>query len=669
MNSKKIRAKYLKFAILIISVCFILGAISACLPLNISVPTLEDNVINDTAVTITTNPTDGLGEFNDGYSYVYTDKTLIDKYRAGDTKTPYDMSIMKVAKTSDNRGSQENPYVISTEDEWITFVKWVATTGNNYGSGKYFVLASDLDFDASSVEFQPVAVFNGTFYGMGHTIKNAVPKTWQYWNGSNFVDIGTTGVTNDGYGLFCEITGATITDLVLENYIYPTTTIKSTFIREHGPYLGGIAGLIYTGENAILNCHADGVINNTASGHTFCGGIGGLQYGDTKLIIYRCSAKLTATLSGISSREMMFSGVLGRFWSGGTASSRVFDCVANVKGEISGYMRWRTGAVGNTYTSASLPFQIENFVGSIDLIASSVTFSSAGLHVQTGSANLTNCYVDGTWATSGVGAKNSLYVYNDYATISNVNSVVNSNGLAGSGHNGNIVSSTDALVSSAKTFFGANYSQIWDTSKIGADYSPDNSPVRNYLMAFVNFRNLNDAGKNEEKVGLDDGELYVAGDKLPDEKSDVSAFTTYLNNKANSNHIFKGWTDDPTGESEPFAKLPSGLYGDVTLYAVWGLPDSYVTSNIKTSLTSDKNLIEYDSVESITLTAKVEHIAPSSGAMTNPSAMYYFMQDGEDKTTTATVKNSGVLSVKTVKDSGKYTFKYRLTDGLEPLWY
>ena len=71
MNSKTLRARYLKFAILIISVCLILGAISACLPFNMSVPTLDNDTIDNTAMTITTNPTDRLGEFRDGYNYVY----------------------------------------------------------------------------------------------------------------------------------------------------------------------------------------------------------------------------------------------------------------------------------------------------------------------------------------------------------------------------------------------------------------------------------------------------------------------------------------------------------------------------------------------------------------------------------------------------------------------
>ena len=110
--------------------------------------------------------------------------------------------------------------------------------------------------------------------------------------------------------------------------------------------------------------------------------------------------------------------------------------------------------------------------------------------------------------------------------------------------------------------------------------------------------------------------------------------------------------------------MPSGYFGELTLYAVWGLPQSYVTNNIKTSLTSDKDKIEYDSVESITLTALVTHTS-TSGGMTNPTVKYTIKQDGKDKVTNYT----GNLSVKTVADSGEYNFGYRITDESEPLWY
>ena len=132
--------KYRKIALLVFSICLILGVLSACIPYGISLPdTLQDKV-TDTAMTITANASDGLGEFNDGYSYVYTDKDLIDKYRSGDANTPYDISIQKVAKTSSNRGAKENPYVIASVEDWDRFAKNLDDGSiPSYGSGKYFV--------------------------------------------------------------------------------------------------------------------------------------------------------------------------------------------------------------------------------------------------------------------------------------------------------------------------------------------------------------------------------------------------------------------------------------------------------------------------------------------------------------------------------------------------
>ncbi|MDE5655441.1 MAG: hypothetical protein K2I46_07575, partial [Clostridia bacterium] len=675
MNSKTLRAKYLKFAILIISVCFLLGAISACLPFNISIPELDNNAINDTAMTITTNTIDGLGEFNDGYSYVYTDKNKVDGYRAG--TEDYDITIHKVAKTSNNRGTQDNPYVIATTADWETFVKYVSTD-SDHGNGEYFVLGCDLDF-SSVTTFRMVAIFNGTFYGMGHSLSNIICDTWQYWNNGSYVNIGTSGYTDSCYGLFCKITGATITDLIVKDYSYLNPPVSASLLSGHGPFVGGMTGVLY-GDTSILNCHTQGEIKYTTSYYPFVAGIVSAQFGtDSNMLVYRCSVELDATIG--SSVSPYIGGIFGRPFAGNSTS--ILDCVANLRATITASNSIVIACSAVSSFCNTSPQLLENFVGTVDIV-SSVTGNPASIVcIQNTSSpmSIKNCYAEGTYASSSTDTvkkslcamtvSNSSYASSSFA--SSCNSVENSNGYISAGgyvrYNGNVYGSSNALIAKAKSEVGNNFSsKIWDADKIGGSYDSDNTPVRNYLMAFINFRNLKNGGADEESVGLPDGEPYIVGDKLPDATSDVTAFTTYLNNKKNANHEFKGWTNDPTGNSEPFTELPQGYFGDVTLYAVWGLPDSYVISNIKTSLTSDKNLIEYDSVESITLTAKVEHTAPSSGSMTNPSATYYFVQDGEEKITSANVKSSGVLSVKTVKDSGKYTFKYRLTDGLEPLW-
>ncbi len=338
MNSKKLKSKYLKCSVLIIAFCIILGTISACLPFSISLPdTLDEDGIDKAATTITTNESDGLGEFNDGYNYVYTDKDLIDKYRAGDASTPYDMTIQKVAKTTSNRGTKENPYVIATVADWEIFVKFVGSDINK-GSGKCFVLANDLDF--SSTTFYPVAIFQGTFYGLGHSLKNITCDNWTYYDGSNFVNIGKTGYTSEGYGLFCKISDATITDLVIENFNYQNPPVSQVFLANHGPFIGGVSGIVF-GDVAILNCHTSGEIIYSTTYYPFCSGVISMQYDtNSNLILYRCSTEIDVT-GGASSRDVYVGGLMGRSWYGQT---KIFDCVANVINNVTNSINVNTGA-------------------------------------------------------------------------------------------------------------------------------------------------------------------------------------------------------------------------------------------------------------------------------------------------------------------------------------
>ena len=179
--------------------------------------------------------------------------------------------------------------------------------------------------------------------------------------------------------------------------------------------------------------------------------------------------------------------------------------------------------------------------------------------------------------------------------------------------------STNLLISKAKSDVGTILpSKIWDVEKIGGSYDPDNSPVRNYLLAFVTYRNVTDGGNSEEAVGLKsgaDGDSFTVGDALY-EPSDA-----YMAGK--SNHVFLGWTDDKNGNSEPFTELPAGYYGDITLYAVWGLPSDYSSANITASLALKDNVgeITYDSKSAVTLNAQV---IDNGGAMTNPKVTYYW---------------------------------------------
>ncbi|MDE6605160.1 MAG: InlB B-repeat-containing protein, partial [Clostridia bacterium] len=615
-----------------------------------------------------------LSHFENGVKYVFTDKSKVDGFRSG--TEDYDTNTV-IVDTSQPIGTQENPYVITSTTEWEIFVKKVATDGT-HGTGQYYVLGSDLDF-SSVTPFRPVARFNGTFYGLGYSLKNITIDTWQYWNDSTSTYTNITGgITYDGFGIFCSTDNAIFTDLILENFYLKNAPFANTYRGGYSTFVGGILGTA-KGNVDVLNCHVEGaIINETTYGSytTVKGSLVG-WHNLGSIMFYRCSAK--TELTTVSSNRVAFAGGMLGDSDGSTTETKVYDCVFNMKSNMTNILYDHVATLG--WSRSEVLF--ENIIGIVDNNnANAKNYSGALTGTGASTVSLKNCYVDGVNGPDG-GTKLSMQAVCGNVkvatnrVIQNVNNVKSTssyttlysgsfNGLSNFSGVPTEYANRALLLNAAKNNVGTGLlSQIWDKDKIDGDYSPDNSPVRNYLVATITFKNLL-SGDSEENVGLpvDD---YMKDDPLPTPSSEYPNFKTYADAKAN--HVFLGWTTDKSGDTEPYTKLPSGVFGDVTMYAVWGLPDSYVTNNIKTSITSDKDKIEYDSVESITLTAKVQHTEPSSGAMKNPSIRYYFKQDGKERTTTESVKKSGELEVNTVADSGEYTFDYRITDGSEPLWY
>ncbi|MDE6491848.1 MAG: hypothetical protein K2L37_01705, partial [Lactobacillus sp.] len=282
-------------------------------------------------MTITTNADDGLGEFNDGYSYVYTDKNLIDDFRAGDPNTQYDLSAQKVAKTDSNRGTKENPYVIASVDDWETFAKRMGPTTSDRGLNKYFVLACDLDFAGRT--FRPIPIFKGTFYGMGHKLLNitANASSWQYWTSTAWTPFGN--ITSAGFGIFGRTDSATITDLIVQDYYLTGMPNVVALVSSWGNYHGGLVGVV-CGNDSILNCHLQGEINGGTTSYAdygWCGGIAGLLHnglssGNSTVMIYRCSANSVLVISSNANKAICVGGIIGDSNEG--VNARIFDCVS-----------------------------------------------------------------------------------------------------------------------------------------------------------------------------------------------------------------------------------------------------------------------------------------------------------------------------------------------------
>ncbi|MDE6362309.1 MAG: hypothetical protein K2L53_04960, partial [Clostridia bacterium] len=257
MNLAKSKAKYLKYAILIILLCFMVGVISANIPfIGVYSQNQQDNdILQSTRYDVTYDDADSLGKLQDNAMYIFTDKNLVKDYRAG-TESSDTMIIYTSASTT--HGSQTNPYVIADKSDWQKFLIMIEKDAS-HGAGKFFLLINSIDFAGET--FYPLRFFKGTFYGLGNSFKNISISNWNYLN-NNGVSTPIAKNTTYGYGVFCQTNGATITDFIVENFSYagPQEGSAPSGYSVRNIFMGGVVGYS-VGDDAVLNCHTTGVIN------------------------------------------------------------------------------------------------------------------------------------------------------------------------------------------------------------------------------------------------------------------------------------------------------------------------------------------------------------------------------------------------------------------------
>ncbi|MDE5654321.1 MAG: hypothetical protein K2I46_01770, partial [Clostridia bacterium] len=348
---------------------------------------ISDSVISTPLARPTTPTTGGFSYFTNGVKYVFTNKDKVDGFRAGTEQ--FDMTTV-IVNSSDVQGTQTNPHVITTIDEWEVFVKKMATD-STHGTGQYYVLGNDLDFAGKA--FHPIVNFKGTFYGLGYSLKNITCDTWQYWTGSAYANIGASNMALGGVGVFCRIMESTITDLIVRDYSFQNAPANMTALNTNGPYVGGVAGTSY-GNNNILNCHTVGEIRSTISYamHPCASGIVGIHYSSGNILLaYRCSAEVVVDCLPDSGHGLEAGGIVA-LTSG--ATTYIYDCVANCKATLStGTTDWSGAAIG----WASGPTYVENFVGTYSAITSKASAGGAlmGLSASANGAQASNVYVEG----------------------------------------------------------------------------------------------------------------------------------------------------------------------------------------------------------------------------------------------------------------------------------
>ncbi|MDE5654540.1 MAG: hypothetical protein K2I46_02915, partial [Clostridia bacterium] len=439
----------------------------------------SDSVISTPLARPTTPTTGGFSYFADEVKYVFTNKDKVDAFRAG--TEAYDITTITV-NSSDVQGTQTNPHVITTIDEWEVFVKKMATD-STHGTGQYYVLGNDLDFDGET--FHPVVNFSGTFYGLGYSMKNITCDTWQYWTGSAYANIGTSNMAHGGNGIFCQISNATITDLVVADFSMQNFPQNMTLLGTgSGPFIGAVAGISYGNDN-VLNCHAVGEYSSTItySSQITVGGVIGCNHASAlsgnKLLMYRCSSEIDEIVKS-GSVSFIFGGLLGR---GSNANLYMYDCVSNGRVHCTGGTYNHTGIATGWAPSPSV---VENIVGTLDLTTTNRHWSGALLACSGANVTIKNIYVDAHIGATDA-TKNSIHAVagtQKIASASNINVVKDTASYAtfhsasGSGSLGDSLSNIanepheyangDLMLASAKSLFsGASYSNIWDTDKIG----------------------------------------------------------------------------------------------------------------------------------------------------------------------------------------------------------
>ncbi|MDE7216091.1 MAG: hypothetical protein K2O08_04725, partial [Clostridia bacterium] len=631
-------------------------------------PVLDKNAGNKTILESTASATlnSTYDSLYHGSTYKYTDYRKVEQTHSGaitdDTTTVY-------VDLTQPHGSQENPYVIDSIARWNAFAADMGDTTSGIkdnGNDQYFVLTKDLDFDG--VTFNAVPLFCGTFYGLGHTLSNI-----------------TCNANRNHFGVFKTTNrSAVFADLNVVDYSYSNAAMA-----------GAIVGISYItsglkSENKFLNCHTKGEVIRHSNGLDLkVGGIIGHADNSTvssELLFYRCSAQLNGVCD---EPNLPYEATYGPFTGQILNKMRttILDCYGEVNVNIVSINKigYYVGILPYVNT-LSEPIRIENCVGSIRVdgnanVASGLIKGANSVigmtnntsAVKAPSVNIKNVYVKGEAEQNG-----TVYTLYPHTTSSTVNTyfgnptftATNVN-YAGSGSNmfplnSGSISTTKLNNASTKV---ASVDQLWANSKaetaflndiwtnksaIGGTYTVETSPVRNVSFdtddISAKFRHLTKtaSGYSEDGVGVSDITCnYADGTALPTASG------------ADSNHKFVGWTTDKSGESGSFTAMPSNMYGDITLYAVWDNPNATADFTLSNSFTKDStDTIEYGTGD-ITLTA-----TSNGPGMNSPAKSFKWYKDSA----TTAVATSNTCVLKNVKETGKYTLEYTLKDKDEPLW-
>ncbi|MBP2645851.1 MAG: hxuA 2 [Firmicutes bacterium] len=336
-------------------------------------------------------------------------------------------------------------------------------------SGTYALMQN---IDCSSISsFTPIgtsssSAFTGKLYGFGHTIS----------------DLTITDTTTAYAGLFGYTSGATISNLILDNVTVTGSYTSGTYTGALAGYAasstisnvsvtgssststttgtnitgnystGGLVGYAYS--STISDCAVtDSTVTWTGTGYSNSGAgglIGWQQYGTTSNSYSTATVKGNGTSTGYG-----LGGLVGVLKSGTISQCYASGSVSGTYGYgVGGLVGWGSGTITNSYATGAVKgyARVGGFIGQDD------------------GATITNCYATGTVSTSssststhggftGYVNSTSAQYTNSYWLTSNNTTITSSVGSYGK------TNSNTTLTSITSTSSIASFSSsIWDTS-------------------------------------------------------------------------------------------------------------------------------------------------------------------------------------------------------------
>ncbi len=562
--------------------------------------------------TLIADAASGLSTYSAGDTFWYTDfatgVAMGDYYAANgvNKEGATDRIVKTVLDPATNKGTINNPYVITnTVAGWNAFVTYVSKDANK-GLNKVFVLNGDIDFGNATIN--SVEVFRGWFLGNGYTFSNIKYKVY----------------TNQPLGLFCSVYGDSVffSDLTIKNYTMSGGNGQGGGLVGHSEANLTVTGVTTTGTATIANPTNTNLASICpGSSYTNYGGIVGMAHGANRTInVYKCSTNITMTITNNEGTWVGAGGIIGCGEGAGNpvateskataaiAAINIYDCYSAAKTTYSttsstSCQLWTgllafTRVVKKTTIKRCMTVYDLTVTGASDYIGAGLLLteaqnyptidSTADNYVVEDIYGYGNFTFNGTKYAMPLAAKHSgetassisvknCKVYSDnknyFVPSTNGTRPVYPSNPQWTAVNNSPAASLDEFKQAASDKL--NNPAVWSTDSIDKIETTTKTPDITETPVVVSKTRITFTETDGTPMSLVGGANPVEYEMSD---GDVTNLPEPVN-KTPDGKSFVGWSLSKTSYDNPLTKFPKNLYGNVTMYPVWDMTGVTVTAN------------------------------------------------------------------------------------------